>query len=248
MEKITLFILVLLTTFVTINAEIKGKTMTPGYAEIVKCPYCGAEKELMTLASGNTFGAEYWSDNKCIAPMLPKVSFVQKCHNCGKYYVKYKQQIKTGTKTSFEKGELCYPEWKEAYAQFLQESQRPEEYTRKETRLGGTDWTEIRMCLIHAYNDCFYRANVNDEEAASDEEHQFVVGVINDFIDTFDWSKVEKPLLKAELYREANEMEKCTEVLSVMSGKGMNSFERGIYDEIKERMERGDTKVFKLGM
>ena len=53
--------------------------MIPGNAEIVKCPYCGTEKMLMTLISGNTCGAEYWSDNKRIAPMLPSVSPVQKC-------------------------------------------------------------------------------------------------------------------------------------------------------------------------
>ena len=49
----------------------------------VKCPFCGTKKELMTLVSGNTFGAVYWSDNKRIAPMLPTVSPVQKCSNCG---------------------------------------------------------------------------------------------------------------------------------------------------------------------
>lgn len=52
--------------------------MLPGNPRIVTCPFCGAQKRLMTLMSGNTIGAKYWSDNKQEAPMLPKVSYVQK--------------------------------------------------------------------------------------------------------------------------------------------------------------------------
>ena len=57
--------------------------MQPGYARIVYCPYCGEKKELLSLMSGNTIGARYWSDLRMRAPMLPEVSPVQKCHHCG---------------------------------------------------------------------------------------------------------------------------------------------------------------------
>ena len=43
--------------------------MTPGKPQILTCPFCGAKKEIMTLASGNTFGAEFWSDNIISAEM-----------------------------------------------------------------------------------------------------------------------------------------------------------------------------------
>ena len=56
--------------------------MLPGNAEIVICPYCGTKKELMTLVSGNTFGAEYWSDNNRISPILTIAYPVQKCTLC----------------------------------------------------------------------------------------------------------------------------------------------------------------------
>lgn len=32
--------------------------MIPGDAKIIKCPFCGAKKELMTLLSGNTLGLD----------------------------------------------------------------------------------------------------------------------------------------------------------------------------------------------
>lgn len=44
--------------------------MIPGSPQILTCPYCGKKKEIMSLVSGNTCGAVYWSDNKRIAPML----------------------------------------------------------------------------------------------------------------------------------------------------------------------------------
>jgi hypothetical protein len=74
----------------------------------------------------------------------------------------------------------------------------------------------------------------------------FFCNMVRDFIDVFDWSPIEVPLLKAELYREANEMGKCREVLDAISYEKLEDFEKGIYDGIKERMEQNDTVVFRL--
>lgn len=49
--------------------------MLPGNPQILTCPYCGQTKNIMSLLSGNTFGAQLWSDNKQIAPMLPEISY-----------------------------------------------------------------------------------------------------------------------------------------------------------------------------
>lgn len=40
--------------------------MYPNRSKIVTCPFCGAKKELMTLASGNSIGATHWSDYRVI--------------------------------------------------------------------------------------------------------------------------------------------------------------------------------------
>jgi len=52
--------------------------------------------------------------------------------------------------------------------------------------------------------------------------------------------------LKAEFYREANEMLKCEEVLNSISYDQLEEFEKGIFDEIKTRMDKKDNVVFKL--
>lgn len=59
--------------------------MLPAPAKLYKCPYCGKTKPMLSLMSGNTFVGELWSDGKAIYPMLPKLSTIQKCANCGRY-------------------------------------------------------------------------------------------------------------------------------------------------------------------
>ena len=215
--------------------------MLPGNAELVICPYCGTKKELMTLMSGNTFGAEYWSDNKEIAPMLPKVSPVQKCPHCGKYYLKHKQDTEEGDDYTFDLGTLSYPEWKEAYSQFT--CQHAQKVKDKHTEITDDDLNDMEFLLIQAYNDYYHRNKVAEP---SEKEYIFFCWILNRFIEGYDWSSIEAPLLKAEFYREANEMKKCAEVLRAIPYDMLEDYEKGIYDGIKDRMEKNDIIVFQL--
>ena len=205
--------------------------MLPANAKIVKCPFCGERKELLNLASGNTFGAKHWSDQKMIAPMLPRVSPVQKCPKCGKYYLEYKQPYKEGDDWSSERGELSYQEWKEAYEQF-----------KSDKRIKRDDMQVIRHHIIMAFNDEFYR---NGSNLVTSQEEAFFIEIINDYIASNKWNS-QNMLFKAELYREAGEMTKCEEVLSQISSKSLKEFELKIYDMIKAKMTNGDKKVFQL--
>ena len=186
----------------------------------------------MSLMSGNTFGARFWSDGKRKAPMLPQVSPVQQCYDCGKYYLLYQQKFELGEGHSFESGELGYFEWKEAYAQFLEEDVKK------------SDLVNVRLCLIQAFNDHYFR--FGEEGEPPEEEVRFITTIITEFIKLYNWRKVELPLLKAELYREIGEMKKCARVLSSMEGKPMKDHEQALFDGIKERMGKGDRKVFML--
>ena len=121
--------------------------MKLGYPLILTCPFCGKEKKIMSLVSGNTFDSELWSDNKQIAPMLPEISYVQKCPHCGKYYIIRRQAVKFAKEGhSLETGRLTFSKMKEAFAQLSEE--------------GFIDKKEegnVRMMLHHAYNDYYYR-------------------------------------------------------------------------------------------
>ena len=205
--------------------------MLPANAKIVKCPFCGERKELLNLASGNTFGAKHWSDQKMIAPMLPRVSPVQKCPKCGKYYLEYKQHYKEGEDWSSERGELTYQQWKEAYEQF-----------KADKHIKHDDMQIIRHHLIMAFNDEYYRYDDNTAEA---KEEAFFIEIINDYIASNKWNS-QNMLFKAELYREAGEMKKCEEVLSKISIEKLHDYESKIYKEIEVRMKKNDKKVFMI--
>lgn len=60
--------------------------MIPGPDTVIACPHCQALARCWTLASGNTFGAELWTDGKQIAPMLPERPQITQCAACQHFY------------------------------------------------------------------------------------------------------------------------------------------------------------------
>lgn len=56
--------------------------MLPGPLIVLRCPSCGGGNLLRTMASGNPFGAEYWSDGKYVTPMFRQDPWLVKCPHC----------------------------------------------------------------------------------------------------------------------------------------------------------------------
>ena len=202
--------------------------MMPGNPRILVCPFCGKEKEIMSLISGNTFGAELWSDNKQIAPMLPEISYVQKCPHCGKYYITGRQEVKYAKDGySFEKGLLTYPEMKEAFAQISEEG-----------FLNEKEEINVRMMLHHAYNDYYYRTD--EKKVISEEDktlvHENGLWLINNLITD--------SVMKAEFYREIGEIDTAKSILDSITVE--DEFLKRIVTGIKERLEVNNCQVFKV--
>jgi hypothetical protein len=170
--------------------------MNPGPAQILTCPHCGAKKEVLSLLSGNTFGQQVWSDNKSIAPMLPKVSFVQKCPSCNGYYLMSRQKPKTGSNYSFEQGELSYFELKEAWRS-LQES----------VSLTDDEKLSILIMQVWAFNDEYSRTEV---KPIPPEEQSYIISII----DTLLAQNEMDDLIKAELLRESGRFEESVALLN----------------------------------
>lgn len=208
-------------------------------AEIVACPFCGKMKELLSLVSGNTFGSILWSDGKQISPMLPKVSPVQKCPRCRKYYLYYKQPTKTADHESFTTGNLSYKEWKEAFVQLI-----------AEPTLDDHDKSVIYMHLIQAFNDHYYRgpapAIYTKESVPTEDEFRYIEGIISEFINKTEWKYNSNLLIKAELYREIGDFANCEKTLNAIDISCLDNFERNIFNCISQKAEAGDKKVFKI--
>lgn len=202
--------------------------MMPGNPRILICPFCSTEKQIMSLISGNTFGAELWSDNKQIAPMLPEISYVQKCPHCGKYYITGRQEVKYAKDGySFEKGLLTYPEMKEAFTQLSEEG-----------FLNEKEEINVRMMLHHAYNDYYYRTD--EKKVISEEDktlfHENGLWLINNLITD--------SVMKAEFYREIGEIDTAKSILDSITVE--DEFLKRIVTGIKERLEVNNCQVFKV--
>lgn len=200
--------------------------MIPGNSQILTCPFCGGEKEILSLISGNTFGAELWSDNKRIARMMPEISFVQKCPHCGKYFIKSRQETRYAEDShSFDTGMLTFPEWKEAFSQLSAEgflNQKEEAY--------------VRMMLHQAYNDFYFRSL--DKKAVQEEDREL-------FHDNALWliqNLITDAVMKAEFYRQIGEMEAARRTLDAVVPK--NDFQEDLVSSIRERLDANDSEVF----
>lgn len=196
--------------------------MKPYYSLLVTCPHCGKDKELMRLRSGNTMGAECWSDTKVIAPMLPKISLLQKCPHCEHFYLVYKEKQKSGTGYSFEEGWLTFAEAKKA----VEES--------KEWILDDEDKYNINMHAIWAYNDMVLSGKI-----PSDEDYKAFKTIVETFL-----PHIKERVLAAELHRETGNFAECLAILDKVD-IGNDPIRQHLIEGITCRAKAGDTTVWR---
>lgn len=173
--------------------------MLPAKCELLKCPYCGKEKEVLSLASGNTFRGECWSDTKVFYPMFPTISHIQKCPSCGKYYFKADVESRQGDNYSFDEGDLTYEELKEAALQF-------------EGNISSDNRRTLLFYLMWAYNDKYNREDMDIVEP-SDEERSYIETVIKELMEGYELTD----MFIAELYRERGMFEEALAILETCS-------------------------------
>ena len=87
--------------------------MLPGPTLIRRCSDCGKLIAQDTIASGNTFGAHFWTDGKVDAPMLPDQPWLVKCRHCGALlWIDEQEQV--GEKDPWESGDLDPDKFRDA--------------------------------------------------------------------------------------------------------------------------------------
>ena len=181
--------------------------MIPGPANILSCPFCGGEKEVMSLVSGNTFGGTVWSDTRREYPMLPEVSPIQQCPHCKKYYFieqakrEYSKDPESERRSFMKLGNLTFHELKEAINQMeslsLSKMQR---------------WI-LKHQFFMTYNDAFRRRPEIVAFPPSEDDEAFYQQVITDLLNGIDQS-ADYELFHAELLRETGRFEEAKELLS----------------------------------
>ena len=125
---------------------------------IIKCPLCDSEKALISIVSGNTGGSVLWSDGYMYAPMLPELSKVQKCYECGNFFMLEQAESrieKSCTEPSLDTGHLSYEEMKSALKHFNGKN------------LSDEEEFALRLEFLYRYNDAFRDSSVFKLQLAS---------------------------------------------------------------------------------
>ncbi|MDE7414489.1 MAG: hypothetical protein K2N05_11990 [Muribaculaceae bacterium] len=212
-------------------------SMIPGPPIILECPECGVGKELMSIVSGNTFGASQWSDLYMEAPMLPQLSPVQKCYECGSYFfisqAKSQYDNEKGISDTSDTGRLSFPEMKEALCLLEKDS------------LSKEDEMAIRFEFLHRYNDLFrfeQRELGQSIHSRSEEDQKLHKENLKGIIALLDPSNDDDLILIAELYRESGDFDKAISILNNYrpSNERQETFLRKLIEKVREK----DEKVF----
>lgn len=204
--------------------------MIPGKSLVLRCPLCGGKKDVVSLMSGNTFGGTFWSDQRLFAPMLPRVSSVQRCPHCGHYFFSYKQMCKRPSiNSTLKTGYIDYPHMKKAMAELLK------------SNMEKKDEFNLRLLMVQAYNDWFYRSN-KDNGIPSEDEVKFFIDNIMKLIDAFPLRVEGRMFLKSDLLREAGEFDEAANVLPQKTDFNQDS--HAFIDEETRAIQKQSTSPF----
>lgn len=190
-------------------------------SSLLRCPHCGTLKEVLRLSSGNTIGATLWSDSKHRAPMLPGVSYIQRCPSCGKYFFRT-EDVEAGRSNRYGGGTGNLP--LEYLKQALEQLQPTDddEYT-------------LRIYILWAFNDHYGEMEQSEIPA---EEWEYHVDNVHHLVQM----DIED-LLKAELYREIGEFELAIQFLKSLE---VTEETKELYRKILEQAKQHNRKVFVL--
>lgn len=192
-------------TFVTHSADTRrtatsfasylcfARHMTPGPTLIMKAPGCKELIKFPTIASGNTFGATFWTDGKREAPMLPDALWLRKSPSEGVVF--WSDECEEVGQIGLSADHEIKPEWRH-----LDFAEEPTERDYIDVISNGFADTEkklryVRTRLWWAGNDRIRRKEI---DRLSDEHlknlHALVVILAED--------KDDQRLMKAEALRE----------------------------------------------
>lgn len=207
--------------------------MRLGPSRILTCPYCKTDKKVISLLSGNTLCAEFWSDAKQITPMLREASFVQKCPSCNLYYLlteftQGNRYVTDFNEQTMEQGNLSFEELCSALYYL-------------EGTIGRESETKIRIMIVQAFNDR-YRKEGKIEDPSKEEKTVFH-DTLSKLIETMKFSD-ENILFKAELYRELGDFEEAINILETITP--INNSQSRVREKIIMKAKECDNIVFCL--
>lgn len=189
-----------------------------------------------SLMSGNTFGAELYSDGKQVAPMLPEFPTIAKCRTCHGFFwfseLTPVDEIDTWEETAPRKGKKIHS------AAFL----GLEELFEALALVDQEDLQKVshlRHRILWSYNDRTRQGKPRFSSATDEARFQDNARAMLAFLEPED---VNEGILSAELHRYLGEFDRSAEILEGLREPGLEE----ILDPILARARAGDREVFRL--
>ena len=172
-----------------------------GMPELISCPKCEARQWRLTLLSGNTFGAVYYSDGSRHAPKMPDIPFYIHCHDCCVFFKVTDETIKgTASMDSVEN----IPRTLHLTAEELADALEQGIYN------GGTEDIFPLRCM---YWRTLNKLRLRMKKISADEDAIYLQNC-NELLRLFENSgKDEDLLMKAELCRNIADFKSCKDIL-----------------------------------
>ncbi len=180
--------------------------MSPGPTIVSKCYKCKGLFKQWTLASGNTFTARFWPDGLMKAPMMPDMPPLINCPCCEDFIWRSNcEEIEViNGYDSGDEIKAKYPNVKMYKDPTIDTFMLAlEEKGLRKNREGY-----IRTKLMHFFND------VNrDMEIPISEPSNFQIENYKRLLEIATKDNANDTMIRAEIYREIGEFEKCLELL-----------------------------------
>jgi len=207
--------------------------MIPGPTLIIPCPSCGHPGEKRTFISGNTFGAELWSDGKQIAPMLPQFPWLVKCKKCGKFF-------HTDSKLAIR--ELKWDDQDRKEFDNIEFLDFPSFLEYFEALGTEEDEKYLRFLIFRSFND--YIRNKKEDQITEEMQilHEDNLKSLLYLLKESTEDDINLLITKIEINRELGRYDKCFEMLNKINDEKYENLKSRLMDEVI----RKNTKVFRL--
>ena len=196
--------------------------MIPGPNQIIECPACGKRQLRRTLRSGNTFGARYFSDGKRVADMLPDFPYFVKCPACDVFF-KITAKLIVG---EISRHEIAENRDKIQFVRFLTVNEYRQAISVGLYNGNEKDILPLRVSLWRLYNDCNdgerRSKTLSENRQSFDAVKTYEIKENEDYVENcreilslmVEKTEDEDLLLRAELWRNLGEFEKCKSLLN----------------------------------
>lgn len=200
--------------------------MLPGPTIIRECPHCKSPFKEWTMASGNTLGAQWWTDGKMEASMLPNRNSLVACPVCVKPVwideAKELARLKPVGYYAVEREEVPEESLYKDMEDQLEYSDSPTAEVYKlalnQPDLDADKKRYIRFRLWWLWNDA--RRETGVASALSDQE----IENLEKLIPMLDISKQNGLLAKAEVFRELGRFDECIALIDSPEARTENGY------------------------